>query len=64
MENKPEPLARIYRPMPPTFFPTDNIVAMYDAEQEIVYYNWDVWPTLDKDEKHKIYTIHTKYLER
>lgn len=64
MENKPEPLARIFRPMPPTFFPADNIVAMYDDEKEIVYYNWDVWPTLDKDEKHKVYTIHTKYLER
>jgi hypothetical protein len=64
MENKPEPLARLYRPMPANFFPSDNIIAMYDDKKEIVYYNWDVWPTLTKEEQHKVYTLHTKYLER
>jgi len=48
--------------MPPSHFPSPDIIAIYDEKQEIVFYNWEVFPELTKEQQRQVYGLTTKYL--
>lgn len=55
-------LPRLYRPSPPEFFPSPDVVAMLDAERNIVHFRKDVFDTLSPHDQHRIYHMREKYL--
>lgn len=57
------PNNRLYRAVPPEFFPTDNIIASLDRARNIVFFRQDVFDTLPYSEKRKIYYLDSPYLE-
>lgn len=59
MQKKP---MRLFRPQPPEFFPSPDVVAMYDRENEIIHYDKELYDTLSNEEKHKIHTLHDDML--
>jgi hypothetical protein len=59
---KSEPLARLYRPSPASFFPETDIVAMLDGDRNIVYFRQDLFDRLSSLDQSKVYNLRDKYL--
>lgn len=57
------PNSRLYRPMPPEFFPTDSIIATLDEVKNIVFYRRDIVDALPWSEQRKVYYLNSPYVE-
>lgn len=55
--------SRLFRPQPPEFFPTDNVIATLDRENNIVHYRQDVVDDLPWVEKRKVFYLEAPVLE-
>lgn len=49
--------------MPPEFFPQPEIIATYDHVKEIVFYNKEVFDSLDESQRRYVYFLKEPYLE-
>jgi hypothetical protein len=54
---------RLYRPVDSSFFPVAGIVAMLDSENNIVYFNKDVFDYLEPYQQAMIYRLQDRFLE-
>lgn len=63
METKPTELARLYRPVDQSFFPAPNIIATFDQEKNLVYFDRDAYDTLGPEVQRAILRLDTTYLE-
>lgn len=55
--------ARLFRPMPPEFFPSPTIVASLDEGRNIVFINKTLFEPLTDDQKSRVYNISDSYIE-
>lgn len=53
---------RLFRPQPPEFFPSSDVLAMEDPDFNIVHYRGDIAATLTPDERKKIFFLRTPIL--
>ena len=60
---KEKELARLFRPVDASFFPQSGMIAMLDRENNIVFYDRDVFERLDNFERRKIFQLDQPYLE-
>ena len=55
-------IARLYRPSPPETFPEPDIIAMLDAERNIVFFRQDLFDKMSDIDQSKVYRMNEKYL--
>ena len=63
METKSTELARLYRPVDQSFFPAPNIIATYDKEKNLVYFDREAYESLGPKVQRMILSLDTTYLE-
>lgn len=61
MKSPTKPM-RLFRPQPSSFFPSPDVVAMYDEEKQIIHYDKELFEQLSPEEKHRIYTLNEPVL--
>jgi hypothetical protein len=54
---------RLYRPQPPDFFSSPNIIATLDRTNDIVHYRKDIVQDLPWTEQRKVYYLEKDHLE-
>lgn len=54
---------RLYRPMPPEYFPSDSIIATLDRVNNIVFYRKDIFDTLPYHQQREVYFLKESFLE-
>lgn len=63
MNDEPTELARLYRPVDSSFFPQHGIIASLDRKNNIVFFDRDVFDTLDVYQQRRVMQLDDPFLE-
>ena len=63
MNDEPTELARLYRPVPSSFFPQHGIIASLDRKNNIVFFDRDVFDQLDVYQQRRVLQLDDPFLE-